>query len=282
MKKTIVLALIGLLGAALLAPPARAGVKSEVIREGAEFVMRKFGKEVAQELGDGAEQVLAHKMEALATKYGEREAIDAVQKVGPRAFRLVEQAGEDAAPQALKLMARVGDDAAWVIGRPRSMALFARYGDDAADAMIKHKEIAEGLIEQFGPAASRALKSLDGQGARRLAMMAEDGQLVAIPERAALLDTVGKYGNRAMDWVWRNKGGLATAGVVAAFVHNPQPFIDGTAKIADVAGDKVFKPVLGQVASRTNWTAVICTLIGVTACYAAWRGRRRFAAARRG
>jgi len=281
MKKTIVLTLVGILGVAAVAPPARAGVKSEVIREGAEFVMRKFGKEVAQELGDGAEQVLARKMEAMATKYGERETMDAVGKVGPRAFRLVEQAGEDAAPQAVKLMGRVGDDAAWVIGRRRSMALFTRYGDDAADAMIKHKEIAEGLIEQFGPAASRALKSLDGQAARRLAMMAEEGQLAAIPERAALLDTVGKYGNRAMDWVWRNKGALATAGVVAAFVHNPQPFIDGTVKVADSAGDKVLKPVLGQVASRTNWTAVTCTLIGATACYAAWRGRRRFAGFRR-
>jgi hypothetical protein len=253
-------------------------VKSEVIREGVELVLRKFGKEVAQELGDGAEQVLARKMEALATKYGEREAMAAVERVGPRAFRLAEQAGEDAAPQAVKLMGRVGDDAVWVIGRPRSMALFARYGDDAADAMIKHKEIAEGLIEQFGPPASRALKSLDGQGARRLAMMAEDGQLAAIPQRAELLDTVGKYGDRAMDWVWRNKGALATAGMVAAFVHNPQPFIDGTAKIADVAGDKVLKPVLGQVAARTNWTAVICTVIGVTTAYAAWRGRRRMTA----
>jgi hypothetical protein len=282
MMKTTTVAMIFVILCALAAPAARAGVKGEVIREGAEYVLRKFGKEVTQELGQGAEQVLARKMQDLATQYGEREAMAAVERVGPRAFRLIEEAGEDAAPQAVKLMARVGDDAVWVVGRKRSLSLFTRYGDDAADAMLKHKEIAEGLIEQFGPASARALKAVDGQGARRLAMMAEEGHLAAIPERAALLDTIGKHGTGAMDWVWRNKGALATAGVVAAFVHNPQPFIDGTVKVADIAGEKVLKPVLGTVAggvaSRTNWTIVICSLIGVTASYAAWRGRRRVAA----
>ena len=281
MNRSLMIALIAVLALSMAAPPARAGVESAAIREGAEYVMRKFGKEVTQELGQQAEQVLARKMETLATKYGEREAMAAVERVGPRAFRLVEEAGEDAAPQAVKLMGRVGDDAVWVIGRKRSLSLFTRYGDDAADAMLKHREIAEGLIEQFGASSARALKAVDGRGARRLAMMAEEGQLTAIPQRAALFDTIGKYGNGAMDWVWRNKGALATAGVVAAFVHNPQPFIDGTVKVADIAGDKVVKPVLGTVAggvaTRTNWTIVLCSLIGVTATYAAWRVRRRVA-----
>jgi hypothetical protein len=264
---------------ALLAPPASAGVKSEILREGAEYVLRKFGREVTEELGHDAGNVLTRKLEELATKYGEREALVAVEKVGPRAFRLLDEAGAEAAPQLLKLMARVGDDAVWIAARPRSLALFTRYGDDAADAMLKHKEIAEGLIEQFGPSAARALNKIDGRSARRLAIMAEEGHLAALPQRAALLDTIGKHGTAAMDWVWRNKAALATAGVVAAFVHNPQPFIDGTAKIADAAGQHVIKPVLsrvaGGVASRTNWTLVICTLIGVTATYAAWRSRRR-------
>jgi hypothetical protein len=276
--------LIAVLLVGLAAPPARAGVKGEVIREGAEYVMRKFGKEVTQELGQGAEQVLARKMESMATRFGERETMAAVERVGPRAFRLVEEAGKEAAPQAVKLMARVGDDAAWVIGRKRSLSLFTRYGDDAADAMLKHREIAEGLIEQFGPPSARALKALDGRGARRLAMMADEGQLAALPERAALMETIGKHGTGAMDWVWRNKGALATAGVVAAFVHNPQPFIDGTVKVADIAGEKVVKPVLGTVAggvaSRTNWTIVLVSLIGVSAAYAAWRGRRRMTVGR--
>ena len=280
MKKCYAIVIGGLL-LALLAPPSFAGVKGELVREGAEYVLRKFGREATEELGHDAGPLLTRKLEDLATRYGEREALAAVEKVGPRAFRLLDEAGPEAAPQALKLMARVGDDAVWVVSRPRSLALFTRHGDEAADAMLKHKEIAEGLIEQFGPSAARALNKIDGRSARRLAIMAEEGHFAALPQRAALLDTIGKHGTAAMDWVWRNKAGLATAGVVAAFVHDPQPFIDGTVKLADAAGEHVVKPVLGQVAggvaSRTNWTVVVCASIGVVACLAAWRGRRRFA-----
>lgn len=228
---------------------ASAGGKSEAIEVGADYVMRKFGKEVTTEMGDEGAELLTKKMEMLAAKYGEEETVSAVEKVGPRVFRLVADAGEDGAPRAIKLMDRVGEDAVWVVARKRSMAIFIKYGDDAADAMIKHREIAEGLIERFGAPSARALKAIGGQNARRLAIMAEDGDLVSIPQQADLLETIGKYGDRAMEWVWSNKSALAASPVLAKFIQNPQPFIDGTVKVVDVGSEKIVKPL----ANETMW-----------------------------
>src|SRR5438270_311241 len=79
----------------------------------------------------------------------------------------------------------------------------------AAEAMLKHKSLAEPLIAKFEMPAARAMDVLSGQNARRLAMMADDGELAALGQTPALLETVAKYGDRAMDFVWRNKGSLA-------------------------------------------------------------------------
>ena len=122
---------------------ARAGVESEAVEVGADFVLKKFGVQVTEELGEDGAEVLARKMGVLAAKYGEKETVSAVERVGPRAFRLIEEAGEDAAPNALRLMDRVGEDSIWIIARKRSMGLFIKYGDEAADAMIKHEAIAD-------------------------------------------------------------------------------------------------------------------------------------------
>jgi len=258
------------------------GLKSEAVEAGADYVIRKFGKDVTKELGEEGAELLATKMETLAAKYGEKETVSAVEKVGPRAFRLVEEVGEDSAPKAIKLMDRVGEDSIWIIARKKSMAIFLKYGDDAADAMIKHKEIAEELIEQFGPSSARALKAVGGQNARRLAMMAEDGKLAAVPQKTELLETIGKYGDGAMNWVWNNKGALATTAILAKFIQNPQPFIDGTVKVVDVGGEKLIKPVTTELASgiakNTDWTVVILTLIGVAfmlTLFLVWRWRHR-------
>ncbi len=105
-----------------LSPFTKAGVKSEVLEVGSEYVLRKFGVEVTKELGEEGAQVLARKMEVMAVKYGEKETVDAVGKVGPRLFRLVEEVGEGGAAKAVKLMGRVGEDSIWIVSRKKSMA----------------------------------------------------------------------------------------------------------------------------------------------------------------
>jgi len=193
----------------------------------------------------------------VAAKYGEEVAVTAAKKVGPRLFRLVEEVGEDEAPRALKSLARRGDEAVWVVARPKSFALFAKYGDSAADAMIRHREISDPLIENYGMPMVRALTAVDGRNGRRLAMLADDGILTKLPQRDDVLNTIGKYGDRAADWVWRNKAAITTVAVAAAFVNDPEPFINGAVEVVDIGGEKVIRPVAEAAARSLNWNLII-------------------------
>ena len=283
MKPLLNLQTVGLMLAlivicAILPPsPARAGLKSEALEASARFILKKFEAEVAEELGEEGGVLLGRRLEAMAAKYGERESIEAVQKVGPRAFRLVEQAGADdaARAKAVRLLVRTGDDGAWLLGRPQSAKLFARYGDDAADAMIKHRQVADGLIARHGDDAAKALKAVDGQSARRLAMMDDAGDLARIGRTPEVLGVVSRRGDRAMNFVWRNKGALATASVLTAFLANPDPFIDGTTKLAEIGGEAIVKPTVAALAKgigqRTNWTLVLPILLAIVSAFVAFR-----------
>lgn len=228
--------------------------KAAIAREAAEYILRGFGKEAAEVGLKG----LTRKIELLMIKYGD-EAVEAVKKVGPRTFRLVEEAGEHGL-DAVKIMAKYGDNAVWVVAKKNRMAIFVKYGDDAGEAMIKHLEIAEPLLESAGKSAAGALKAVSTQSGRRLAMMQTEGELARIGRTPELLDVVAKYGDRAMEFVWENKGSLAVAAALAAFLANPKPFIDGAADITKVVAENAVKP-LAEVAKSINWTLV--TVCGV-------------------
>jgi hypothetical protein len=259
--------------AIVMASPIRADVKSASAREAAEYVLQKFGKTATK---DGVE-VLTAKIEKLAATHGD-EAIEAVRKVGPRSFRLIEEAGANSS-QAIKVMARHGEDAAvWIVSKPKSMEMFLKYGDGAAEALVKHKGIAEPVIEGFGEPAVQALRNVGPENGRRLAMMADGGELAKIGRTPELLGVVAKRGDGAMDFIWRNKGALAVTAGVTAFLANPDPFIEGVADITQSVTKNVVKPVIdvpGQIAAeaakRTNWTLVIPILIGVVAAYFGFR-----------
>src|SRR5208282_1542476 len=98
---------------------ASAGLTSDAIEVGSDYVMKKFGTEVTDTLGEDGAEILTARMETLAVKYGESETVSAVEQVGPQAFRLIADAGEDAAPQAIRLMDRVGADSIWIIARKK-------------------------------------------------------------------------------------------------------------------------------------------------------------------
>lgn len=255
-----------------------AGLASKTVQEGTKYVMKKFGREAAEELGEDAAKVLARRMETLATKYGDDVVVDAAKKVGPRVFRLVGEVGEDGAPKALKLMARRGDEAVWVVSRPKGLAIFVKYGDDAADAMIRHRELAESLIENYGTPMTRALAKVDGQNGRRLAMLADEGVLTKVAQRDAVLDTMGKYGDKAADWVWRNKGAITVVTVAAASVANPEPFINGAVEVVDISGEKVIRPVAEAAAKSLNWNLIVgISFAGIAVCHVLirrWRTRK--------
>lgn len=249
---------------------ARADVKIAAVREAVEFVMKKFGKEAAEE----GTEALTQRLGALAAKHGD-EALEAVRNVGPKALKAAEAAG-DQGGTALKAMARYGDDGLeFVAKNPEGLKLASRFGDDAAEALVKNKGVGAQVIENFGEAGAKALKAVDGQSGRRLAMMAADGELKQIGRTPELLDVVGRYGNRAADFIWTHKKSLAVAAVLTAFLADPQPFIDGTKDLAGIAAETVVQPLTEGIAARTDWTLWGIVVIMAVALTSVWRSYLR-------
>ena len=251
----------------LLLAPARecsGGVAAEAVRETTEVVARKFGKEVAEE----SSEALLKQIAEAGSKFGE-DGLEAVGKIGPRAFGKIASEAGGQAPMAVKLVAKYGDRAVWVISKPRSLAVFVKYGEEAATAVMKHPGVAEQAVERLGVPAARALNALSGAEARRLGMLIEDGAIKAGKPSAGLVDVVAKYGDKAMDFIWKNKGALAVTAGLAAFLHDPEPFIQGTKNLAVEA----VTPIGLEVARRTNWTLVM--IAGIVVCVI-WMGLRRW------
>lgn len=243
-----------------------AGVAFTAIRDTTEAVMRKFGKEVAEESGEAVSKRVAE----AGARFGE-EGLEAMAKVGPRAFGKITAEAAEHAPQVVKLTAKYGDQAVWVVSKPRGLAVFVKYGEEAATAVMKHPGVAEGAVEKLGLQAARALNAVAGAEARRLGMMIEEGAIKASEQSAGLLDVVAKHGDKAMKFIWRNKGPLAVGATLAAFLHDPEPFIQGTKDL--VVG--AVAPIGTEIAKRTNWTPIIIAVIPAMAFLAALRIWRR-------
>ena len=260
-KPALLLALAAILGVSV-STDARADLGSKVVQETTEFVLKKFGKKV---LTEGTESFTQRISQAFL-RHGD-DVITAVKRVGPSALSLADEAGESA-PKVFGLLAKHGDDAAvWVARRPAAMKLFSRYGDDAAEVLIKHKGLAEPVLEKLGAPAVNALGAIGPRGGRRLAMMAEGGELSAIGHTPELMQVVSRHGDAAMDFLWRNKGPLAVGTTLTAFLAKPEAFIDGTNQLAGTVGESVVKPLVqetGRAVSGLIW-AVLVIIVGVPA-----------------
>ena len=146
------------------------------------------------------------------------------------------------------------------------MAIFIKYGDDAARAMIKHKGIAGSLITRYQRPAVGALTQLSGRGGRRLAMLADDSVRRSPGQFKQLLGVIGKHGESALNFVWRNKGSLTVASLLTSFLANPELYLD---TVTDVVKEPVRK---------VNWTLLAVLgllLVSVRPVYRMWRSRQR-------
>jgi hypothetical protein len=217
----------------------------------------------------------------LAARHGDEVVTTAFQKVGPRAVKIAEEAGEEAGT-ALRILARHGDDALDIAGRASARQLVAQYGDDAADAILRHGPVGERIVAQFAEPGAKALMEVGSQNARRMSILAQEGVL-----SGQLLDVIAKCGDRGCDFIWRNKAALTVGATLAAFVASPEPFIEGSVGLTTGLAEHVAEPVIEGVLSPvvavpvefakgfahgTNWTVVVLAgLIGLGA--AAWYSR---------
>ncbi len=261
----------------LAAMPAFADGKTKAAQEAAEFVLRKFGREAAK---DGA-SALARRIERAALVHGD-DVLKAVRLAGPRGLHLIEEAGTHS-KQVARLLAIHGEHGAvYVASRPKAMQLVLRHGEEAAAALVKSRGVALPAVESFGKQAIRAFQAIGSpQNARRLAMMTADGgELARIGRTPEVLAVIEKYGDKAMQFIWTHKGALFVTATLAAFLAEPEAFINGAKDITQT----VVKPIAdvpaiaakegaAEVARKTNWTVVFLALIAATALLVAARFR---------
>jgi hypothetical protein len=80
-----------------------------------------------------------------------------------------------------------------------------------------------------------------------------------------------------MDFVWRNKLTLAGGTALAAFVANPEPFLDGTRQLVEntveSVASNVGKPIAEQLGDAKQWTWRILAISAMLLLFWAWKTR---------
>jgi hypothetical protein len=151
-----------------------------------------------------------------------------------------------------------------------AVAAMAKYGDEAVELMIRHPGVGRDLLAQFGGQVLR--RSLTTESVVTLNRLAEP--IRASGRSAEILAVVEKFGDRACDFLWRNKGTIFAGAVLASFLHDPQPYIDGVKQLAVDPASRIAH----DAAAGTNWTLVF--IVGILVV-SAWLGIRWTWAARR-
>lgn len=248
MKRVLALSILCM---ALAAPDiSNAGPAGIAIREVAELILSKFGRGTA---GQTLEEITSATAATIA-RHGEA-ALPLLRRSGHAGFSALDQAGANA-PEVLALFARRGDEAVWLITDPAKLAIFIKHGEPAANPLLKHPGIADGLIGRFGNEAAGAMNALSRQGAQRLSMIASDESLATSGSVSKLLPVVRKYGDEAMDFIWKNKGALAITSVLATFVADPEIYISGAKKL-------VIDPIAAPIVKATRWSLILPGLLTV-------------------
>jgi len=240
---------------------------ASVLLSQASQAARAAARELVEVVGREALEAAEPRIVKLIEAYGD-DAVRAIRRAGAPAVGAVERWGA----QGAKLLAAWGDDGLRVLAAEGDDAVraFAAYGDDAVRAMIKHPGVGRELIGTLGPAAAKATANVTTESAINLARMSAPIQ--ASGRSAEILAVVERFGDRACAFLWRNKGVVFGAAVLATFLADPQPYIDGVKQL-------VLEPAAraaSGLSARTNWTLVLAAAaLGVIAVlavrYRLWR-----------
>ena len=220
LKPTIVVCIFSfiMLGAT---PSVDAVPVRKAVQEAIEFAAKRFGKDVTKY----GSKTLTADLVRQSAKYGD-EVIDVFRKLGPESLRWIDNAGP-LGDDAVRLLSKHGTDGRWILQQPLGLTNFAKHGDDYVRVMTKHPGVAGPLVKQFGKKSLPALKKLSPSGARKLGLIATEPAFIKMGKTSALLDCVAKFGDDAAEFIWKHKGALTVSTVLAAFLVNPEPFIDG-------------------------------------------------------
>ena len=194
-------------------------------------------------------EALSRRILSASAPYGDDVVRLAVTKAGPKASPASRTTrGDAAAPAVLKFLARHGAAGGAVLTKQGARLL--ALGDDAArrpPAARGDGGAAAGALRGRGP--HRALAAVAPRTGRRLAILGND--LLAGPRAADLVGVIARFGEKAATFIWDHKGALAITGTLAAFLANPEPFINGTKDLAETVVVQAVVPAVTTVATGT-------------------------------
>lgn len=198
---------------------AQSAAVRKAARELVESLKSRFGREVAEEGAEKLEQRFAQEISHCGD-----DAVRAAHKVGPRAalgaMKLHGKAGA-------RILSRWGDDGARLLATDAAGALrvYGSLGDEGIAVMLRqHGKVTAARLPDLAPAIAKSGRTAD------------------------VLRVLDKYGDRACSFIWRNKGVIFGGAVLAAFLADPVPYMEGAARLIDVPAR--------HIAAATDWTAV--------------------------
>jgi len=211
---------------------------------------RRVAREVVESFGREAVEAAEPRVARLIEAYGE-EVATVLRKVGPSGVQVVERFGAS----GLKILSRWGDDGLRLLAveGEAAVASMAKYGEEAVELMIRHPGVGRDLLAQFGAQVLR--RPLTTESVVALNRLAEP--IRNSGRSAEILAVVEKFGDRACDFLWRNKGTIFLTAVLTAFLNDPQPYLDGVKQLVVQPATQVAQ----DAASRTNWTLVVVVAV---------------------
>jgi len=223
---------------------------------------RRAAREVVEVFGREAMEAAEPRVARLIEAYGD-DAAKALRKVGPPGVQALERFG---AP-GLKILSRFGDDGVRLLAveGDAAVAALARYGEEAVELMVRHPGVGRDLLMQFGEQALRGRLSTESV----VTLNRLSGEISKSGKTAEIFGVIEKFGDRACDFLWRNKGTIFLATVLAAFLHDPQPYLDGVKQLVVQPASEVARDAAG----RTNWTVVVLVSLGILVAGVVYRFR---------
>jgi hypothetical protein len=201
-----------LVPAAAFASPA-----SEVVEQLFKLVVKKAGKEAAQEILErGGAIVVREALEAAAREGGQelaervaREVIEhgvpaahALRNAPARAFRFLDNTPLPLRKSAMHVLSRQGDEV---------LELTAKYGDDVAEQIVRHPGVGQKVVGQLGREGADILKRCDEDLAIRLARQSDDIAKLPPDARKSVLESIQHNAGKALDFLERHPNLLKNA-----------------------------------------------------------------------
>ncbi len=262
-------ALVGATAETLYAAPAGAALRLK--REAAELIIKQSGKRASREL---VEQTM-RQLDDIARVCG-RESIEIINKRGFPAYRLFRDAGEEAGPHLVRAVKLYGDDALRIGQTAAGRTMLKNGSPTAIRAIARHSDAVIPLVQRYGDDGARVLTKLSPHNGRRLVQLA-DSQTIPAKGISDLMGVVDQHGNRAMNFIWRNKGALAVTALLATFVRNPEPYLDGTKTLAVEMGKEmggIFHTMAATAAGSVRWNFWVGLILAFIGLKTLIRGRR--------